>query len=256
MRTYGMYNYASLFGMNNTGNTNSMSSLYGALSDYSSLKSGAYGKLTKAYYAKNTDTSKKTTSSNKNSDALEKLYGSRNEDSLKAMKTVSTEAGELTTSAGKLIATGKDGVFASEKDYNKDKAYEAVSKFVADYNDTVDKLSNASDSTVRNSGNSMKRMTDIMKNSLSKAGISIEDDGKLKLDEDTFKNADYDKLKSVFSGKNSYAGIISNSASRIVSNANSAVNRYGGGIYGSNGTYGGYGSYNNFYSGMYYNSFF
>ena len=38
MRTYGMYNYASLFGMNNTGNTNSMSSLYGALSDYSSLK--------------------------------------------------------------------------------------------------------------------------------------------------------------------------------------------------------------------------
>ena len=95
MRTYGMYNYASLFGMNNTGNTNSMSSLYGALSDYSSLKSGAYGKLTKAYYAKNTDTSKKTTSSNKNSDALEKLYGSRNEDSLKALKTVSTEAGEL-----------------------------------------------------------------------------------------------------------------------------------------------------------------
>ena len=44
----------------------------------------------------------------------------------------------------------------------------------------------------------MKRMTDIMKNSLSKAGISIEDDGKLKLDEDTFKNADYDDSMEVF----------------------------------------------------------
>ena len=255
MRNYGIMNYSSLFGMNSS--NNSTNSLYGQLSQYSSLKSGAYGKLTKAYYAKNSDTAKKSSSDNKKSDILDRIYGSGNETSMKSLNSLSSESKELVESAGKLISTGKGGVFASEKDYNKNTAYEAVSKFVSDYNDTIDKLENTNDSTVRNSGNSMKRMTDIMKNSLSKAGISIKDDGKLELSEDTFKNADFDKLKSVFSGKNSYAGIISNSASRISSNANSAVNRYGsGGIYGSNGMYGGYGSYNSYLSGMNYNSFF
>ena len=251
MRNYGILNYSSLFGTGNT--NNSMNSMYSTLSQYSSVKSGAYGKLTKAYYAKNSDTSKKTTDSSKKNDVWDRLYSSKSGDSVKTLNSVATGAKELATSASKLISTGKDGIFTSEKSYDKDKAYESVSKFVSEYNDTVDKLADATDSTVRNSGNSMKRMTDIMKNSLSKAGITIKDDGKLELSEDTFKNADFDKIKSVFSGKNSYAGIISSSASRIASNAISAVNKYGSGVYGSNGTYG---AYNDYFSGMYYNSFF
>lgn len=251
MRNYGILNYSSLFGTGNT--NNSMNSMYSTLSQYSSVKSGAYGKLTKAYYAKNSDTSKKTTDSSKKNDVWDRLYSSKSGDSVKTLNSVATGAKELATSASKLISTGKDGIFTSEKSYDKDKAYESVSKFVSEYNDTVDKLADATDSTVRNSGNSMKRMTDIMKNSLSKAGITIKDDGKLELSEDTFKNADFDKVKSVFSGKNSYAGIISSSASRIASNATSAVNKYDSGVYGSNGTYG---AYNDYFSGMYYNSFF
>ena len=251
MRNYGILNYSSLFGTGNT--NNSMNSMYSTLSQYSSVKSGAYGKLTKAYYAKNSDTSKKTTDSSKKNDVWDRLYSSKSGDSVKNLNSVATGAKELATSASKLISTGKDGIFTSEKSYDKDKAYESVSKFVSGYNDTVDKLADATDSTVRNSGDSMKRMTDIMKNSLSKAGITVKDDGKLELSEDTFKNADFDKVKSVFSGKNSYAGIISSSASRIASNATSAVNKYGSGVYGSNGTYG---AYNDYFSGMYYNSFF
>ena len=254
MRNYGILNYSSLFGTSNT--NNGMNSLYSSLSQYSSVKSGAYGKLTKAYYAKNTDTSKKSTDSSKKNDVLDRLYSSKSSDSVKTLNSVATEAKELVTSASKLISTGKEGIFTNEKSYDKDKAYEEVRKFVSDYNDTIDKLADTADSTVRNSGNSIKRMTDIMKNSLSEAGISIKDDGKLELSEDTFKNADFDKLKSVFAGKNSFAGIISNSASRIASNATSAVNKYESGIYGSNGSYGSYGSYNDYYSGMYYNSFF
>lgn len=251
MRNYGILNYSSLFGTGNT--NNSMNSMYSTLSQYSSVKSGAYGKLTKAYYAKNSDTSKKTTDSSKKNDVWDRLYSSKSGDSVKTLNSVATGAKELATSASKLISTGKDGIFTSEKSYDKDKAYELVSKFVSEYNDTVDKLADATDPTVRNSGNSMKRMTDIMKNSLSKAGITVKDDGKLELSEDTFKNADFDKAKSVFSGKNSYAGIISSSASRIASNATSAVNKYDSGVYGSNGTYG---AYNDYFSGMYYNSFF
>ena len=59
MTNFGLSNITSLFGMGNTGST---SSLYSQLAQYSSIKSGAYAKLTKAYYGKNTDTSKKTES--------------------------------------------------------------------------------------------------------------------------------------------------------------------------------------------------
>lgn len=248
MRNIGLFNYTSLFG-----NTSSSNSLYSQLAQYSSIKSGAYAKLTKAYYGQNNDTAKKTTSSNKSSNVADRLYSDKSVDSVKALNAVATEANDLVTSATKLISTGKDSLFASEKDYDKDKTYEAVSKFVTDYNDTVDKLAKTSDTTVRNNGDSMKRMTDIMKNSLSKAGITIQDDGKLSLSEDDFKKADFDKVKSVFSGKNSYAGIISNAASRVVSSANNAENKYGSGVYGSNAAYESYGSY---YSGLYYNGFY
>ena len=250
MTNFGLSNITSLFGMGNTGST---SSLYSQLAQYSSIKSGAYAKLTKAYYGKNTDTSKKTESTAKKSDVTDKLYTSKAADSVKALNAVETEANELVKSAKKLVDSGKDSLFTSEKEYDKDKAYEAVSKFVTDYNDTIDKLAGTSDTTVHNNASSMKRMTDIMKNSLSKAGISIGDDGKLSVSEEDFKKADFSKIKSVFSGKNSYADIISNSASRIASAASTAENKYGSGAYGSDGTYS---SYNSYYSGLYYNGFF
>ena len=69
MTNFGLSNITSLFGMGNTGST---SSLYSQLVQYSSIKSGAYAKLTKAYYGKNTDTSKKTESTAKKSDVTDK----------------------------------------------------------------------------------------------------------------------------------------------------------------------------------------
>ena len=167
----------------------------------------------------------------------------------KALKSVETESNELVKAANKLTSSGKDGVFADEKGFNMDAAYDAVGKFVSEYNDTLKSLSGTGDASVRGSGNRMKQMTDIMKNSLSKVGISIGEDGRLSVSEENFKNADYRKLKSVFGGKNSYADIISGYASGIGSSARNAENRSAGGVYGSNG------AYNSYYGGMYYNGY-
>ena len=246
MRNFGLGNYASLFGMGGLGSTNS---LYSQLSQYSSIKSGAYGKLTKAYYAKNSEHSKHSSGTSKKTDALNRFYESKTSDSIKALKSVETESNELVKAANKLTSSGKDGVFADEKGFNMDAAYDAVGKFVSEYNDTLKSLSGTGDASVRGSGNRMKQMTDIMKNSLSKVGISIGEDGWLSVSEENFKNADYRKLKSVFGGKNSYADIISGYASGIGSSARNAENRSAGGVYGSNG------AYNSYYGGMYYNGY-
>lgn len=246
MRNYGLSNYASLFGMGGFGNTNS---LYSQLSQYSSIKSGAYGKLTKAYYAKNIETSKHTAGTTKKSDTLNRLYDSKAADSIKTLNAVGTEAKELVESASKLVSNGKDGIFVNEKDFDRDAAYKAVSGFVSEYNDTISKIADTGNASIRNGGSRMKQMTDIMKNSLSKVGISIQDDGKLSLSEEAFKGADYSKLKSVFGGKNSYADIISGYASGIASSAQNAENKYGSGVYGSNG------AYSSYYGGMYYNGY-
>lgn len=102
MRNIGLFNYTSLFG-----NTSSSNSLYSQLAQYSSIKSGAYAKLTKAYYGQNNDTAKKTTSSNKSSNVADRLYSDKSVDSVKALNAVATEANDLVTSATKLISTGR-----------------------------------------------------------------------------------------------------------------------------------------------------
>ena len=48
--------YSYLFQSMNTSANSGMSGMSSILSDYSSIKNGSYGKLLKAYYAKDTDT--------------------------------------------------------------------------------------------------------------------------------------------------------------------------------------------------------
>jgi hypothetical protein len=275
--------YGSIFGSSNSASNSLFSSFYSNLGQYASVKSGAYAKATRAYYGKNTvDTSKinskdnvsskNKVSSNDSTDSSSKTstsssasstsaYSKTNKDKV-AINTVKTEASELNQAAKKLLDTGKDSVFAKDKEYNKDDAYKAVNDFVKEYNDTVTALGNTKNTSVSNAGDSMKRMSRIMNKDLEAVGISIGNDGKLSIDETKFKAADADKVKSVFNGgSGSFAGMVSSSSARIGQEASNQIsklndNENSKSTY-NNSSYTNKGAYNNYNnSGWLYEGFF
>ncbi len=234
------FNYGSIFGHGSSGN-----SIWSNLAQLNSVRSGSYAKALKAYYGKaaTDNTSQRANQSNR--------LNTFNYGKEAALSDVRSEASELISSANKLTNSGKDSLFKSEEKYDADAAYKAVSDFVGDYNDTVSALAKTDNITVKSAGTSMTRMTDIMKNSLSKAGISVASDGKLSINEEDFKKADMNTVKSIFGDNSSYARIVSSSAQRVQTAVNNQQSVYGSGIYGKTGS-----NYNDLYSGLGFNGFF
>ena len=207
---YGFSSYGSLFG----GRSSAMSSIYSNLAQYASVRSGAYTKAAKAYYAKVATSESKKAKSSEQSGSLSSITGRQATFANTALSSVKTKASELNDSAKKLTATGKDSLF-SKDGYDKDTVYKAVSDFVGKYNNTISSVKGTDNVAVNSAANSMTRMTGIMRNSLSEVGISVGTDGRLSVDEEAFKNADESKVKNLFNGSSSYAGVISDSASRM-----------------------------------------
>lgn len=253
---YGLSSYANMFRTSSSysnmfgSGSSSGSSFYSNLGEYSSIRNGAYRKLVKSYYKKMNSTDSDTTDKSTTSSTRKNTNTKLNSTGTVALSTVKSEASDLVTSAKKLTATGKDSLFVSEEKYDADATYKAVSNFVTQYNDTVDALSKVSGTAVKNAGNHMQNMTNIMSKGLSKVGITVGTDGKLTVDEQKFKAADMSKVKALFNGSSSYAGVVSSAAGRVASQAGNQISQLGGGLYGSNGYY------NSYYSGSLYNGYF
>lgn len=240
---YGLTSYGNLFG--------ATPSFYSNLSQYSSIRTGTYKKAVKAYYSQITNTETNQTENKKpTKNPVKKESTTKLNESNLALSTIKATATELVDSANKLTSTGKDNIFASESSYDKDTVYKAVNSFVNEYNDTMEALEKTTNLSVSNAGNSMARMTNVMCKSLSKIGITVDTDGKMSVDEDKFKNADMESVKSMFHGSASYAGIVSSSASRIASQASNQISQANGGLYGSNAYF------NSYSSGLLFNGFF
>ena len=107
------------------GNTN-------MLSDYAAIKNGSYGKLMKAYYAKQDaeklsgkgDTSQELTVMKTSADSLKKSADALNDSSLWEKKKIKKK-------------DEKTGEEIEVEDYDWDKITKAVKSFVEDYNDVV-----------------------------------------------------------------------------------------------------------------------
>ena len=107
------------------GNTN-------MLSDYAAIKNGSYGKLMKAYYAKQDaeklsgkgDTSQRLTLMKTSADSLKKSADALNDSSLWEKKKIKKK-------------DEKTGEEIEVEDYDWDKITKAVKSFVEDYNDVV-----------------------------------------------------------------------------------------------------------------------
>lgn len=215
--------YSALFcdtSDNSVGSTN-------FLSDYAAIKNGSYGKLLKAYYAKQDaekiagtgDTSQKLTLMKTSADALKKSADVLNNASLwekKKIKKRDEETGEETTI----------------EDYDWDAITKAVKSFVENYNDVVKEAGESNTKAVLRNAVWMTGMTDKNSNILVKIGISIGKGNTLELDENALKKADIGLLKAIFTGYNSFINKISQKAAGISSAANMAS-----AIYTKNGAY-------------------
>jgi len=170
------------------------------LSDYASIKNGSYGRMLKAYYAKQT---KET-----------------DEDDSSVSKT---KAGKDSAASSSAKAVQKSASELNDLDYseeNTDKIYESVSSFVKDYNSMIKSASNSKVGAVSNQANQMNNTTYANYKMLAKAGITMNADRTLSINEKTFKKASMSTLKTLFKGNNSFADQVSDRAGQIYRYAN------------------------------------
>lgn len=219
------YDFSALMG----GTSNSSGNM---LSDYASIKNGSYGKLLKAYYAKQDadsaslsgDSAKKLSSMRSGADSLKKSAQALNNSSLwekKKIKKKDEETGEET----------------EVEDYDWNAITKAVKSFVQDYNAVVEQAGNSDTRNVLRNAAWMTGITDNAEKLLSKVGISIGKGNKLELDEDVLKEADITTLKSLFAGTGSFADKISQKAGSLSVVAANAAAKVKGTTYTSRGGY-------------------
>jgi len=197
-----------------------------SLSDYAAIKNGSYGKLLKAYYAKQDaektsggDSVQKSTLMKNGADALKKSADALNNDELWEMKKIKKK-------------DEKTGEEIEVEDYDWDAITKAMKSLVEDYNDVVKQAGDSNSKDVLRNAVWLTGITESNENMLSKIGITVGKGNELKLDEEALKKADISTLKTLFTGHNSFADKVSMKANSI----SNAAARYSG-TYKSNGTY-------------------
>ena len=242
--------YSYLFQSMTTSRGNSLGNL-NFLSDYASIKNGSYGKLMKAYYAK--DTADKTASEGKDT---EKNSISTAADSAKTLSEIEKAADTMKESADSLLVKGSKSVFRKKnekatvsEEYDTDAIYKAVSGFVTDYNDLLSKTSAASSKNLQSKADTLAAVTSANAKLLSRVGITVNSDSSLSLDEEVFKKSDMGTVKNLFGTTGAYGYKVSAQASMIDYTAAKESTR--------SNTYTANGTYSNVYSaGNILNSFF
>ncbi len=239
----GRYNtnmdYSTLFGGGAPYIDNSVGGIN--VSDYAMIKNGSYGKLMKAYYAKQDadklsqsgDSSKTLTLMRSGADSLKKSAEALGDAPLYEKKKYKKKDEE----------TGEE---MEVEDYDWDAITKAVKSFVDDYNAVVEQAGNSETKDVLRNAVWMTGITEKTGNLLSKVGITVGKGNKLEFDEEALKKKttlgksgiEFDNistLKSLFTGHGSFADKIAQKASAISSAAarTKGVDK----IYNKQGTY-------------------
>lgn len=244
--------YSYLFQSMTTSRGNSLGNL-NFLSDYASIKNGSYGKLMKAYYAKNA--ADKTASEGKDTETKKNSISTA-ADSAKTLSEIEKAADAMKESADSLLVKGSKSVFRKKnekatvsEEYDTDAIYKAVSGFVTDYNDLLSKTSAASSKNLQSKADTLAAVTSANAKLLSRVGITVNSDSSLSLDEEAFKKSDMGTVKNLFGTTGAYGYKVSAQASMIDYTA--AKESTKSNTYTANGTY------SNVYSaGNILNSFF
>lgn len=222
----GNQNIVSLFSSLPGASNNSMgaltSTIAGLTTDYASIKNGSYGKVTKAYYAKQSDSSDKTESKSDKTSSKTKTD---------TMESTAAKAKSLENSIDSL---SKPSLYSANT-YNAEAVGKKAKNFVDAYNSAIKDSLSSSSMNVQNKGYKLASLTLSNEKALENIGISINSkDNTLALDMDKFKAASANDVKAVFGGNAGYAKDAAALASSITSAANSES-----ATYTSNGVYNG-----------------
>ncbi len=206
--------FDSLYGTSSSQNVSSMN----FLSDWASVKNGSMAKLSKAYYAKN-------------SEKAEKADASEIKEAMQANNRIKSDAETL------------------KKSVENIKDVDDLKQFVEDYNAMIKSGGDSDNKSVLRNTLSMTQMVSKHSTLLGDLGITIGEDNKLTLDEETAGKADKSVWKSLFSGVGSLGDMIGAKASGIVNAVNTENNKLSN--YTQSGTFAGTGSVGNIYDGSY-----
>ncbi len=191
------------------------------VSDYAMIKNGSYGKLVKAYYAK--QDADKLSQSGDSSQTLTLMRSSAD-----SLKKSADALGDVSLYEKKKF-TRKDEETGEEievEDYDWDAIIKAVKTFIDDYNSVVEQAGNSQTKNVLRNAAWMTSMTEKTGNLLSQVGITIGKGNKLELDEEALKKKTFlgqssielnniSTLKVLFTGHVSFGSQVSQKASAI-----------------------------------------
>ena len=201
--------YSTLFSSLSSSSSSSSSSVSSLLGDYASIKNGSYAKLLKAYYKK--QSAEKTSDSSDTDTTLSSVKSDAS--------SLQSAASALTSSSlynkGSYTVTSADGKTTTTSDYDYDSIYKKVSSFVDSYN-TMVKAGAASDtSSINTKTTNLVSLTAANSDELKAVGITAASDGTLSVNENTFKKADINTIKSLFEGTGSYADSVANKSTLL-----------------------------------------
>lgn len=237
----------SFYNYSQSNTTDSTSTI---LRDYASVKNGSYKKLLKAYYEKSqvTDLTTSISTSLDSSKTIAKIHS--------AALNLSNSSDILTAKGSKSLFKMTDvsktddlGNVMNERSYDIDGIYKAVNNFVNHYNTMIEEGAKAESKSILKSTLSMTRLSKSNGNLLKDIGITVGGNNKLTIDEEVFKKADVNKIKTLFQGASSYAANVSTKASKI--KGASILEALKANTYTNNANYN-----NTFITGKVYNGFF
>lgn len=247
-----------LFGGFSSGSTGSLASL---VSEYQSIRSGAYYKAAKKYFSNLQSTGTASSVSSKTEDTTVSERKKNYDDPLKyrkvdtdskeltatqkaASKTAS-DAKSMTDALDSLTASGNGSVFQKnltydsdgnmDYSYDRDKVSTALTNFVNSYNAVLSNGTSAGSYSLQTSISSMKGTNEGYSKALSEIGIKVGTDGKLSIDSAALKTADLGKAEDLFQTKNGYGDQMTNYAKQAQNSALFASSYSSG--YDLNGNY-------------------
>lgn len=216
---------ANMYKRSGSSTSSQLASLLGRSSVNSKMLKKAYSKLSRKTgktYLNRTDTSE---------NAVSKYYQSGSLSETENASTLRKNASEMSLAAASLMKSEK---------LSDDALVSKVKDFAESYNGAVKALANTSSYAVKLTGESMTGITDSFEASLSKAGITVNEDKTLTVDEKVLKE-NRSQLSSLFKSGYSFGAKMIKKGSELQSaaqltglSAAGIYNRYGSFLNSSN----------------------
>lgn len=204
---------------NSNSNNDAFSNFATLATNFNAMKSAAYARTVKNYYKNlKTPNSSDASSSTSSTETDKKLQSATLIDFKDSLKSIEKSENSIKLNINSAITNKNLNLI--EKGNDNDKSYmndlvNSISDFANNYNSMIEKTSNVESSSVLSNVLSITKMTRYNATSLSEIGISLGNDNKLTVNKEQLKNADLDKINSLFGQNGSFGDYTANRVSSL-----------------------------------------